>query len=114
MIALIILAMFCVVLAFAFVGIDPGDNLPEVRRKMARLFCKRSKNASWFIETMKRYDDVLGMARDFLEKHGTKGIVEVDGVKIKDNQVYIEYTWKWDWEHVRDSMLVPLDDFIGR
>lgn len=109
----VLLVMFCVVLAFVFVGIDPSDNLPEVRRKMALLLRKRDENASWFIETMKRYDDVLRMAKAVLEKRDIKDIVEIDKVKIKGNQVYIEYTWKWDWEHVKDSVAVPFDEFIG-
>ena len=67
----------------------------------------------WLIETMRRYDEVLGRASDFLERRGIKDIVEVDGVKIKDNQVHIKYTCKWNWEYVHDSILVSLDKFIG-
>jgi len=109
----VLLVMFCVVLAFVFVGIDPSDNLPEARRKIARLFRRRNKSTDWLIETMRRYDDVLRMAMDVLERRGIKGVDGVDEVSLRENEVVIKFTFKWDWEYAKDSVAVPFDEFIG-
>lgn len=110
----VLLVMFCVVLAFTLVGIDPTDNLPEVRRKLARLFRRRDKmTTDWLIETMRRYDVVLRRAKDVLERRGIKCVDCVDEVILRGNEVVIKFTFKWDWEHVKDSVAVPFDKFIG-
>ena len=66
-----------------------------------------------FIYVMKQYCEILGKARKVLENHGIKDITCVDEVSLDDDGggVIIDYTWKWDWEYVQDSLVVGIDEF---
>lgn len=109
----VVLVMFCVVLAFVLVGINPCDSLPELRRKTAQLFRKKDENESRFIETMKRYDEILLVARHVLEKYDGKDIVSVDSVKVKGENAVIEFTYKWGLLHEKGKCEVPIDEIVN-
>ena len=66
-----------------------------------------------FIDVMNQYCEILGRAGKVLENHGIKDVACVDEVSLDDDgdKVIIDYTWKWDWECVQDSLVVGIDEF---
>ena len=65
-----------------------------------------------FIDAMKLHAEILQKAREILDNHGVKDVVEVDDVMIQGDEVIIKYTYKWDWEYDGDSFMVPLEEFV--
>jgi len=65
-----------------------------------------------FIDAMKLRAEILQKAREILDNHGVKDVVEVDDVMIQGDEVIIKYTYKWDWEYDGDSFMVPLEEFV--
>ena len=67
-----------------------------------------------FIGTLEQYRQVLEKAKDALARHGIEGDdIVVNEVSQHDGeQVYVAYTFLWDSMYERDSIFLPIDEFL--